>query len=417
MGCMKTVVFVFGVLAAIFASGTAFGDADFEHALSLATEKRYAEAREVLDPLLQREPDNSRARVLHGVLRAREGRVGEAIDIFEALRRDHPDMTAPYNNLAVLYAVEGRLDDARRILLATVERRPDAVAYANLGDVYTKLARLAYERARELEAGAGDSPEHAPDTASAVSETPGDSAQTGPRVDETQSRQSVTEPRGDAPEPAAGAAQRQDSATESQDSAPESRGPVRQPTVAAGAPASDAEIEGARGAMAEAVPAAAETVSSPESFCARAGGFPNRRAVADAALWLQSFGAEVIEVRREEHRNAVSYQVYLPPFESRQEAVARLREIRNRGVRDVAVIPNGDLANGISFGIYREPENMNRRVAALDRLGFSVRSQASDVEVVAEYVIKARADGMPATLDAAWTSQFPEQSIRVVDCG
>ena len=60
---------------------------------------------------------------------------------------------------------------------------------------------------------------------------------------------------------------------------------------------------------------------------------------------------------------------------------------------------------------------MNRRVAALDRLGFSVRSQASDVEVVAEYVIKARADGMPATLDAAWTSQFPEQSIRVVDCG
>ena len=417
MGCMKTVVFVFGVLAAIFASGTAFGDADFEHALSLATEKRYAEAREVLDPLLQREPDNRRARVLHGVLRAREGRVGEAIDIFEALRRDHPDMTEPYNNLAVLYAVIGRLDDARRILLATLELRPDAVAYANLGDVYTKLARLAYERARELEAGVGDPPEPETDTASAISEMPGGFAQTGPRVDETQSEQPVTEPRGDASEPAVAAAQGRDSATESQDTAPESRNPVTPPTVPAGTPASDAEIESARGAMAEAVPVAAETVSSPESFCARAGGFPNRRAVADAALWLQSFGAEVIEVRREEHRNAVSYQVYLPPFESRQEAVARLREIRNRGVRDVAVIPNGDLANGISFGIYREPDNVNRRVAALGRLGYSVRSQAADVEVVTEYVIKARADGMPATLDSAWTSQFPEQSIRVVDCG
>ena len=417
MGWMKAVVFVLGVLAAVFASGAALGDPTFERALSLATEKRYAEAREALDPLLQREPDNRRARVLHGVLRAREGRVGEAIDIFEALRRDHPDMTEPYNNLAVLYAVIGRLDDARRILLATLELRPDAVAYANLGDVYTKLARLAYERARELEAGVGDPPEPETDTASAISEMPGGSAQTGPRVDETQSEQPVTEPRGDASEPAVAAAQGRDSATESQDTAPESRNPVTPPTVPADAPASDAEIEDARGATAESVPAASETESPPEAFCARAGGFPNRRTVADAALWLQSFGAEVFEVRHEEHRNAVSYQVYLPPFENRQEAVARLREIRNQGVRDVAVIPDGDLANGISFGIYREPENMNRRVAALDRLGFSVRSQASDVEVVAEYVIKARAGGMPATLDAAWTSQFPEQSIRVVDCG
>ena len=417
MGCMKTVMFVFGVLAAIFASGTAFGDAAFERALSLATEKRYPEAREVLDPLLQSEPDNPRARVLHGVLRAREGRVGEAIDIFEALRRDHPDMTEPYNNLAVLYAVEGRLDDARSILLATLERRPDAVAYANLGDVYTKLARLAYERARELEAGAGDSPEQETDTDFAVPETPGDSAETGPRVDETQARQSVTEPRGDASEPAVAAALRQDSATESQAAAPESRDPVTPPTVEAGASASDAEIEGARETTTEAAAATPETESEPEAFCAHAGGFSNRRAVADAALWLQSFGAEVIEVRHEEHRNAISYQVYLPPLENHQEAVARLREIRNRGVRDVAVIPDGDLADGISFGIYKDPDNLTRRVAALDRLGYSVRSQAADVEVVTEYVIKARAGGVPGALDAAWTSQFPEQSIRVVDCG
>ena len=86
-------------------------------------------------------------------------------------------------------------------------------------------------------------------------------------------------------------------------------------------------------------------------------------------------------------------------------------------MRDIAVIPDGDLANGISFGIYKEPDNMNRRVAALDRLGYSVRSQAADVEVVEEYVIKARAGGVPGALDAAWTSRFPEQSIRVVDCG
>ena len=126
------------------------GDEDtFELALSLAAEERHSEAREVLDPLLQRNPDHTRARVLDGVLRAREGRVDHAIEIFETLRREKPDMSEPYNNLAVLYAVERRLDDARQILLESLERRPDAVTYANLGEVYAKLANDANERARE----------------------------------------------------------------------------------------------------------------------------------------------------------------------------------------------------------------------------------------------------------------------------
>ena len=128
-------------------------DGDFERALVLSADERHSEAREVLDPLLQREPDHARARLLHGVLRAREGRVSDAIEVFETLRRDHPDMTEPYNNLAVLYAVEGRLDDARKILLESLERRPDAVTYANLAEVYTKLAQEATDRARALDAG------------------------------------------------------------------------------------------------------------------------------------------------------------------------------------------------------------------------------------------------------------------------
>ena len=118
MGAMTRALLAFGALAASLSPAAVLGDDTFEHALSLASEKRYAEAREVLNPLLDREPGNPRARLLHGILRARAGRVSEAIDIFEALRRDHPEMSEPYNNLAVLYAVEGRLDDARTTLLA-----------------------------------------------------------------------------------------------------------------------------------------------------------------------------------------------------------------------------------------------------------------------------------------------------------
>ena len=394
------------------------GEGTFERALLLAAEERNSEAREVLDPLLQRNPDHTRARVLHGVLRAREGRVGHAIEIFETLRRDNPDMSEPYNNLAVLYAVERRLDDARKILLESLERQPDAVTYANLGEVYAKLANEANERARELDAGVVASLIREATPVSANSEASAGPAQTDPREGDTQSGRSVMEPHRAASEPEVPARSRTDSTAEPQSGAPEPGNPATTPsTMAAGAQAQNTRTESARGATTETIAAASKEASTPGTFCADAGGFQGRRAVADAARWLQSFGAEVIEVRREERRIADSYWVYLPPFESRRQADAKLREIRERGVRDVAVISDGDLANGISFGIYKNVDNMHRRVAALEEIGQSVRSRAADEEVVEQYVIKARAGDSPATLDVAWASQFPKQSIRVVDCG
>lgn len=354
---MRTVLFVCGALVALLSSGAALCDGAFEQALSLSAGKRYQEAREVLDPLLLREPGNPRARLLHGILRAREGRVGEAIEVFETLRNDFPDLSEPYNNLAVLHAVEGRLDDAREILLGALERGPDPIAWANLGDVYTKLAQHAYEQARALEADGGARPERKMDTTFAIPATP------------------------DAPSPAASS---------------RSGGPEPPP---------------AAGEAARTFPAAPET--APVVHCTRIGGFRSRRAVAVAALWLQSNGAEVIEVRHEERQVASSTRVYLPPFGNPEEAVAKLREIRGRGVRDVAIIDEGELAGGISFGMYRKTENLHRRVAALGRLGYAVQSKPASVETVEEYALEAHTD----MLDPAWKSRFQGHSIRVVGCG
>ena len=409
MRWMKKVLFALAALAAVLSPVAALCDETFERVLSLASEKHYPEASKVLDSLLKREPGHPRARLLHGVLRARTGRVSEAIDIFEALRLDHPDMSEPYNNLAVLYAVQGRLDDARRILLAVLERQPDAVVYANLGDVYTKLARRAYEQSRELELGGGASPEQKMDKTFPLPEAPIGSSET--ETMKTEPRDSMAE--------------RQAPATESQNTAAESKEPAMGSRKAG--TKSHEPVMKSRGAATEqrepevasagTLSAASEAASMPAAFCAHAGGFEGRRAVADAALWLQSYGAEVIEVRHEERRIASSYRVYLPPFASREEAVAKMREIRNRGVRDVAVIRDGALANGISFGIYGKADNMHRRVAALVRLGYAVRSAADDVETVEEYVIKARASGAPTALDTAWASRFPGHSLEVVGCG
>lgn len=394
------------------------GDGALERALLLAAEERDSKAREVLDPLLQRDPDHTRARLLHGVLRAREGRVSHAIEIFETLRRDNPDMFEPYNNLAVLYTVEGRLDDARKILLESLERRPDALTYANLGEVYAKLAHDANERARELDAAVVASLTREAAPVSASSEASPDPAQTGPRNVDAQSGRSFEGPRRAGTETEVPDRRPPYPTPEPQGAAPEPVNPVAAPsTMASGALPPNTRTGSARGAATETIAAASKDASTPGAFCADAGGFRGRRAVADAVRWLRSFGAEVIEVRLEGRRIAGSYRVYLPPFESYQQADAKLREIRDRGLRDVAVISDGDLANGISFGVYKNVDNVHRRVAALEELGQPVRWRAADEEVVGEYVIKARAGGSPATLDVAWTPQFPEQPIRVVDCG
>ena len=451
---MKTLPCAFAALAAILASGVVLGDDAFERAHSLAIEERYEEAREVLDPLLERLPDHPRARLLHGVLRVREGRIAEAVAVFEALRRDHPDMVEPYNNLAVLHAVEGRLEDARAILLAALERRPDATVYANLADVYGKLARRAYERAREIEAGGGASRE--PGAAAMLPATPGGSAQTGatsagtadagaadagtadagtarraaamtpedaaaPSPDITAAASSGSGAGSDSGSAAAAAAMadgRADGESAPATSTSGARTDAESASSGSGSAAvgqaPGAEPRDAGGAAAGALP---PTASTAGAFCAHTGGFQGRRDVAEAALWLQSYGAEVLEVRHEERRVASSYRVYLPPFESRDAALAKLHEIRDQGVRDVALIGDGELANGISFGIFRDADNMHRRVAAIDRLGYTVRSLEVDVEDVKEYVIKARAGGTPDALDAAWAAQFPDRPLRVVHCG
>ncbi len=364
---MKKALLVLGTLTALFAPAAASPDEALERAIAFAGERRYAEAREVLDPLLKSDPDRPRARLLDGILRAREGRVSEAIEIFDRLRRDHPDLPEPWNNLAVLYATEGRFNEARETLLAALERKPSAIGYANLGDVYTNLARRAYWRARELEPDGDVHPE------------PGGKPETT------------------LPSP---------SAVSRAVSAPAAE------STNASTPVSAVKLGGAPGQ----VPAASGTVPGSAISCVRTGGVEHRRILAGAEPWLRSQGAQAIVVQRVERRAIRNHRVYLPPLADRAAAVAKVRELRAGGVGDVAVIGRGELANGISFGVFGVAENMRQRVAALERLGYPVRSK-DNMKTVRQYVIEARTAGDPNALRAAWAGRFPELSLELVDCG
>ena len=354
---------------------------DLDRALSLAGENRNPEARKALAPVLERDPRDPQARLLHGVLLAREERVDEAIDVFEALRLEHPAMPEPYNNLAVLHATQGRLEHARAALLAAIERQPDfAAAYANLSGVYARLADRALRRAAELGAGAPAPGEDAP------------AARTRRGGEETSPDLSLPQAPADPPArppPAVAAA----AAPERPESPPAPARPAARPPVTVAA-----------------------SGGAPAVFCAHAEGFRNAAAAAAAEQWLQASGMEV-EVRPTV-REVMRTLVYLPPLASPEEAAAKMREVRARGVRDVGVIREGPLANGISFGLYTVEANASRRIDAVERLGYAA-ARAPNAKTVREYVVEARAGSsfVRDGLEASWAARFPGRPLLAADCG
>ena len=147
----------------------------------------------------------------------------------------------------------------------------------------------------------------------------------------------------------------------------------------------------------------------------RAAGFANRAVADEAARWLRSRDATGVALRAKTREAIKRYRVYLPPLASRKEAAAKVREIRALGVRDVAVIGRGTLANGVSLGVYRQERNMRRRTVQLQAMGIPHRFM-KETKTVETYAIEARAAGDRGALNEAWAARFPGRPLKAVDC-
>ena len=371
-----------GVLGPMACAG-ALADDPVDDALSLVAQERNAEAREAIEQMLERNPEAPGVRLLQGVLYAREGSLVEAVAIFESLREDHPTMFEAHNNLAVLYAKLGRLDDARKALIAALELRPDAVVYANLGDVYMKLAERAYQRAHEVrieqdvaavgsgEAGAASQPEEAP-VEPLVAE-PAEEEDVEALAAVSAEPEVVKEPES----PRAPEVVEEPESPEEPEAVEEPERP-EEPVVVE-------EPESPKEPVEAVAQAARET-------CVQAGWFADRKVAHEAAALMRAHGARALKVRSEEQQIIKNYQVYLPPAGSREAARALVRELRDKGVEDLWIIDRGTQINGVSLGVYRNKRYMTRRVAEVEALGYTVVTTAN-MRSVTEYAVEAQAGG------------------------
>jgi Flp pilus assembly protein TadD len=105
-----------------------------------------------LNSFLKEHPGHAEARFLKGLVLAEEGRADDAQAVFLELTGDYPDLPEPHNNLAVLYAAKGDYALARDSLLVAISTHPSyATAHENLGDIYARMAGMAYGKALEID--------------------------------------------------------------------------------------------------------------------------------------------------------------------------------------------------------------------------------------------------------------------------
>ena len=101
---------------------------------------------------LAKNPKDAQARFLKGLILADQGKTNDAITVFTGLTEDYPELPEPYNNLAVLYASQSKYDAAKNALEMAIRTHPSyATAHENLGDIYAKMASIAYDKALALD--------------------------------------------------------------------------------------------------------------------------------------------------------------------------------------------------------------------------------------------------------------------------
>jgi len=184
----------------------------------------------------------------------------------------------------------------------------------------------------------------------------------------------------DTPNAAAPSAPPADPATALSDATPVAPGsarPAQTPAPEPSAPPPATPVAATVATAATPPPPAPEPAPAPAPApalqCISLGPFADR----DTAMAAQSKAGALVQRSRlrEVPRPGASstYRVMMPAAASREEAQATVKRIAAAGISDYYIMAQGEDANAIALGQYRNREGAERRLAALAAAGFSAR--------------------------------------------
>jgi sporulation related protein len=111
-------------------------------------------------------------------------------------------------------------------------------------------------------------------------------------------------------------------------------------------------------------------VSTPiRTVCYTYGPIPNLEESALLSKWLDERDI-LYKQRQTDEQGKQLFWVYLTPRESRAQAEAALKDLKQKGVKDMRLVRGGDLLNAISLGLFSSQAAVNRRLNEIKTKGY-----------------------------------------------
>lgn len=104
-------------------------------------------------------------------------------------------------------------------------------------------------------------------------------------------------------------------------------------------------------------------------ICYTYGPIPNQEESNLFSKWLDDRNIQY-EQRQTDEQGKQLFWVYLAQRESHEKAVAAIKDLRQKGVKDVRLIRQGDLLNAISLGLFSSQAAVNRRLSEIKTKGY-----------------------------------------------
>ena len=157
-----------------------------------------------------------------------------------------------------------------------------------------------------------------------------------------------------------------------------------------------------------------EAVAASEQQCLRIAGLTSRARAEEVERWLEARNVNGA-FERVGQAGGETHRVYVGPMAHADAADGEAARLRDRGVKDLQIIRSGELANGISLGVFSSRRNAERQLVRMTRLGVDARIVSDANSGTARYVVSAavRSDELDRAdiLDA-----FPEASVSFAPC-
>lgn len=110
----------------------------------------------------------------------------------------------------------------------------------------------------------------------------------------------------------------------------------------------------------------------PVVVCGAFGPFERGAMARQVAESLASQGMDS-SLRRESMEKPIGYWVIIPPLDSREGAIEKVRQLTESGISDIRRFVKGDQKNGISLGVFSREENAKLRQREVAKKGHSAK--------------------------------------------